>query len=103
MINGQQIDDAVLNGEFASIKSYFESLGNVSCCERDDEFRGYARDNLIAKALLADEAARRVEAPPEAEIDAAIEAMKQEQGEFQFAAMAATAPGQIEGVRREIA
>ena len=29
VINGQRIDDAVLNGEFANIKSYFESLGNV--------------------------------------------------------------------------
>src|SRR5256885_12888484 len=34
-INGQRVDDAVLNGELANIKSYFESLGNASCCERD--------------------------------------------------------------------
>ena len=31
VINGQRVDDAVLNAEFANIKAYFESLGNVSC------------------------------------------------------------------------
>jgi parvulin-like peptidyl-prolyl isomerase len=103
IVNDRTVSDDVFYAEFSSIKSYFESLGNVSCCERDEEFRGYAKDNLIAKMLLAEEAARRVEAPPESEIDAAIEAMKQEQGEFQFAAMAATAPGQLEGIRQEIA
>jgi parvulin-like peptidyl-prolyl isomerase len=103
IVNGNAVSDDALYAEFSSIKSYFESLGNVSCCERDDEFRGYARQNLVAKALLAEEAARRFPAPADAEIDAAVEAMKQEQGEFQFAAMAATAPGQLVGIRHEIA
>ena len=103
IVNGTPVSDDVLYAEFSSIKSYFESLGNVSCCERDEEFRGYARQNLIAKALLADEAARRMPAPEAAEIDAAIEAMKREQGDFQFAAMAATSPGELEGIRQEIA
>ena len=103
IVNGTPVSDDVLYAEFSSIKSYFESLGNVSCCERDEEFRGYARQNLIAKALLAEEAARRMPAPEAAEIDAAIEAMKREQGDFQFAAMAATSPGELEGIRQEIA
>src|SRR5947209_1877549 len=99
IVNGKPIDDAILYSEFSSIKSYFESLGNVSCCERDDEFRGYAKQNMIARMLLADEATRRVEMPDEAEIDAAVERIKQEQGEFQFAASIATSPGQLEGLR----
>ena len=103
IVNGKPINDDAMYAEFSNIKSYFESLGNVSCCERDEEFRGYARQNLVAKALLADEAARRGEIPTDAEIDAAVEAMKQEQGEFQFAAMAANSPGQLEGLRQEIA
>ena len=103
IVNGQHVSDDVLYAEFSSIKSYFESLGNVSCCERDDEFRGYARQNLIAKALLADEAARRVPPPDAAVIDAAIETMKREQCDFQFAAMAATSPGELDGIRNEIA
>jgi parvulin-like peptidyl-prolyl isomerase len=103
IVNGRPISEDAFDAEFGSIKSYFENLGNVSCCERDDEFRGYAKQNLVAKALLAEEADRRTAAPAESDIDAVIEDMKREQGEFQFAAMAATAPGQLEGIREEIA
>src|SRR5258706_13932730 len=103
LVNGRPVNDDALYAEFSSIKSYFESLGNVSCCERDEEFRGYARENMIARMLLSEEAARRHAPPAESEIDAAVEAMKQEQGEFQFAAMVATSAEQLDGVRREIA
>ena len=72
LINGERIDDAVLDGEFSGIKAYFESLGNVSCCERNDEFRGYARQNVIARVLLAQEAMRSHPRVPEAEVEAAI-------------------------------
>src|SRR5256885_1834208 len=99
LVNGRPVNDDALYAEFSSIKSYFESLGNVSCCERDEEFRGYARENMIARMLLAEEASRRMPTPPDSEIDAAIEQMKQEQGEFQFAAMVATSAGQLEGIR----
>jgi parvulin-like peptidyl-prolyl isomerase len=101
-VNGKPVNEDALYAEFSNIKSYFESLGNVSCCERDDEFRGYAKQNMVARMLLAEEAERRMAAPAEAEIDAAIEAMKQEQGEFQFAAMVATSPGQLEGIRQDV-
>ena len=102
-VNGKEISEDSLEAEFASIKSYFESLGNISCCERDDEFRGYARENLIARALLAEEAARRMPQSSDEEIATTIETMKKEQGEFQFAAMIATSPGQMEGLREDIA
>jgi parvulin-like peptidyl-prolyl isomerase len=95
------VDNDLLGAEFSSIKSYFESLGNVSCCERDDEFRGYARENMIAKMLLADEAERRIAAPNDAEIDEAIEKLRQEQGDFQFQAMVALSAGQMETIRRD--
>ena len=72
VINGQRIDDAVLNGEFANIKSYFESLGNVSCCERDPEFRGYARQNIVARVLLAQEAQRALPPTPPDDVEAAL-------------------------------
>jgi parvulin-like peptidyl-prolyl isomerase len=102
-VNGKPVHDDALFAEFSSIKSYFESLGNVSCCERDEEFRGYAKQNMIARMLLSEEAARKMPLPPDSEIDAAVEQMKQEQGEFQFAALVATSPGQLEGIRAEIA
>jgi parvulin-like peptidyl-prolyl isomerase len=103
IVNGKPAPEDVLYAEFSQIKSYFESLGNVSCCERDDEFRGYARQNMIARMLLAEEAQRRAAAPTESEIDAVIENLKREQGEFQFAATVATSPGEMAGVRADIA
>jgi parvulin-like peptidyl-prolyl isomerase len=102
IVNGKPASEDALYAEFSSIKSYFEQLGNVSCCERDDEFRGYARQNMIARMLLAEEAERRLPPPADADIDAVIDNLKREQGEFQFAASVATAPGQMEGVRAEI-
>ena len=80
VINGERIDDAVLDGEFSGIKAYFESLGNVSCCERNDEFRGYARQNVVARVLLAQEAMRAHPPVPDTEIEQAIDKLKEEHG-----------------------
>ena len=55
-INGESVDDGLLDAEFSQIKAHFEQQANVSCCERDDEFMGYAKDNLIARVLLAQKA-----------------------------------------------
>src|SRR3954449_137384 len=103
IINGERIDDAVLDGEFSGIKSYFESLGNVSCCERNDEFRGYARQNVIARVLLAQEAQRAHPPVPDAEIDEAIAKLKEEHGGEQrfFAAIGAGAE-QMDTIRRDV-
>ena len=39
-INGESVDDGLLDAEFSQIKAHFEQQANVSCCERDDEFMG---------------------------------------------------------------
>jgi len=103
VINGQRIDDAVLNGEFANIKSYFESLGNVSCCERDPEFRGYARQNIVARVLLAQEAQRALPPTPPDDVEAALEKLKEENGgEQRFLAALGATPDQLDLVRRDL-
>jgi parvulin-like peptidyl-prolyl isomerase len=103
MINGQRVDDAVLNGEFANIKSYFESLGNVSCCERDPEFRGYARQNVVARVLLAQEAQRALPPMPPEEVEAALDKLKEENGgEQRFLAALGATPDQLDLVRRDL-
>ena len=103
IVNGRPIDDAVLDAEFAQIKSYHERLHNVSCCERDPEFRQTARDNVVGRGLLADEALRTVPAPAEAEIDAALERLKTDHGgEVQFYANMGIAPEQVGLVRQDI-
>ena len=103
VINGQSIDESIIEAEFGNIKAYFETQGNVSCCERDDEFRGYAQKNVIARMLLAEEAVRRTEAPAEAEIDAEVAKIKAEQGAAQFDFMAGAVPEHLENLRRDVA
>src|SRR3712207_5131543 len=103
IINGERIDDAVLDGEFSGIKAYFESLGNVSCCERNDEFRGYARQNVIARVLLAQEALRSHPPVPDPEVDGTIEKLKEEHGgEQRFFATIGGGPEQMDVIRRDV-
>ena len=103
LINGERIDDAVLDGEFSGIKAYFESLGNVSCCERNDEFRGYARQNVIARVLLAQEALRSQPPVPDAEVEAAIaEAEGEHGGEQRFLSSIGAGPEQMDVIRRDV-
>lgn len=103
IINGQHIDDAILQGEFHEIKTYFERLGNVSCCERDPEFRGYARDNITARVLLAQEAKRRLPPTDDAAVDATVEQLiKQYGGAVQFYAATGASPDQMHLVRHDV-
>ena len=103
LINGQRVPDEVLNAEFSSIKSYFESLGNVSCCERDPEFRGYARENVVARVLLAQEAQRAMAPTPDADVEAALAKLKEEHGgEERFLMMIGATPDQLDLVRRDL-
>src|SRR5687768_15285646 len=103
IINGERVDDVVLDGEFSGIKAYFESLGNVSCCERNDEFRGYARQNVLARVLLAQEALRSLPPVADAEVDEAIAKLKEEHGGEQrfFQSIGAT-PEQMDVIRRDV-
>ena len=68
-INGEPVDDALLDAEFSQIKAHHEQQANVSCCERDDEFMGYAKDNIIARVLLNQNAKEEAAPPSESEID----------------------------------
>lgn len=103
VINGQPIDDTFLEAEFGQIKSHYERIGNVSCCERDDEFRGYARDNIIARVLLLQESNKRIGSLPTDEVDAAFQILEQKHGgrEALLAALGATAE-QIPLIRNDI-
>jgi parvulin-like peptidyl-prolyl isomerase len=92
IINGQEVQEGVIEGEFAQIKSHFERLGNVSCCERDEEFRGYARENVIARVLLSQEAAKRFGRLPGDQVDAAMRKLEASHGGQAGLLMALGAP-----------
>ena len=103
VVNGQTIDDAVIEQEFSTIKAHYESLGSISCCERDDEFRGYARDNITFRALLTQEAQRTIPEPGAEEVSQAFDRLKEEHGgDDQFYASMGLSPEQDELIQRDL-
>ncbi len=101
-VNGEPIPDDLLHAEFGQIKAHYERQGNMSCCERDDEFMGYAKDNLIARALLTQESRKRIPAPDDSEIDAAIgRAIEEQGGKEQFYFNLGISPGEEDKLRPE--
>ena len=59
IINGEEIDEEIIEAEFRQIKGHFERTLQVACCERDPEFRTKAKDNIASRVLLNQEARRR--------------------------------------------
>ena len=103
VVNGQTIDDAVIEQEFSAIKAHYESLGSISCCERDDEFRGYARDNITFRALLTQEAQRTIPEPGAEEVTRAFDKLKDEHGGGdQFYASVGLSPEQDGLIQRDL-
>ena len=103
VVNGQTIDDAVIEQEFSAIKAHYESLGSISCCERDDEFRGYARDNITFRALLTQEAQRTIPEPGAEEVTRAFDKLKGEHGGGdQFYASVGLSPEQDGLIQRDL-
>ncbi len=80
IINGEAIEAGILDDEFSRIKAHFESLGRVSCCERDPEFRGMARDNIIGRVLIMQEAEHQGLEVAEEEVGRAFARMVDEHG-----------------------
>ena len=72
-INGETADPGLIEDAFARLKAEAEMLSEVSCCERDGEFRQRAEDEVIDGILLAQEAERRTAEPSPAEAREAFE------------------------------
>ncbi|MGK0189170.1 MAG: parvulin-like peptidyl-prolyl isomerase [Verrucomicrobiales bacterium] len=103
-INGQVIDPALIDQEFSNIKSYYERMSQVSCCERDPEFLTYAKENISARVLLNQDAEKNGPSPSEDEIDAAIAQLKKDHGgEEQFYQSAGITAEQDHLVRKDVA
>jgi parvulin-like peptidyl-prolyl isomerase len=80
IINGEHIDDEIIEAEFREIKGYHERTLQVSCCERDPEFRGMAKDNISSRVLLNQEGKRRYPVISEAETDERLAKLIEEAG-----------------------
>lgn len=80
IVNGETVGDDLLEEEFDAIKEHYVNLGEVVCCDRDDEFRGYARENVLNRTLLMQESKARFGEPTDAEIDEMVGRLKAEHG-----------------------
>jgi len=102
-VNGEPISDDLINEESQAIKAQYERMGRVSCCERDAEFRGYAKDNITARVLLNQEAERRFPDIGEADISAAVDKLIAEHGGREtFLANVGLTPDQEHLVRDDV-
>jgi hypothetical protein len=72
-INGENVDPALIEDTFVRLKAEAEMLSEISCCERDEEFREKAGEEVIDGILLAQEAERSVPNPPTDEVRTAFE------------------------------
>ena len=80
IINGEEIGDEVIEAEFRNVKGHYERMLQVACCERDQEFRGYAKDNLASRVLLNQESVRRFPAISEEEVTQRLQKLIHEAG-----------------------
>lgn len=103
-INGEPVPDSLLEQEFEGIKAHYERLGAASCCGRDEEFRGYARENVTARLLINQEAARRFPDISPEEVETSLQQlMENEGGRAAFFAHAGLTETDEPMVRQEIA
>lgn len=103
-VNDEPVPDQLIDAEFGQIKASYEQMGNMSCCERDEEFLGYARDNLIGRTLLGQHARLTMPAPSAAEIDDALVKAKEEHGgEEHFFFNIGITPDQEDKIRPQVA
>lgn len=87
IINGERIDDEIIEAEFREIKGFHERTLQIACCERDPEFRALAKENITSRALLGQESRRRYPEVAEEDIDTRLAKLIEEAGgeaEFYF-------------------
>lgn len=80
LVNGETIAPEWIEEEFSQIKSWHEQRSQLSCCERDDEFRAQARDNVIGRVLLNQAAEKEIPDPTSEQIGEAVKQLHQDYG-----------------------
>jgi parvulin-like peptidyl-prolyl isomerase len=85
IINGEEIDEDIIEAEFRQVKAHYERTLQVACCERDPEFRGYAKDNIVSRTLLTQASRNRFPEVAEDEVTDRLQKLIAEAGgESQF-------------------
>ena len=79
-INGEEVPDEVIEAEFSQIKGHYERTLQVACCERDPEFRRYAKENIAARVLVSQEALKAADEIPDEEAETALGKLVEDYG-----------------------
>ncbi|MDA0837075.1 MAG: peptidylprolyl isomerase [Planctomycetota bacterium] len=87
-VNGEFITDDEIYAEYNRLRGLAEQgPEGLSCCEGQEEYHEMAKENMITRVLLAQEAGRQRISVAQEKIDAAIEKLRAEnEGNFQFEA-----------------
>lgn len=80
IINGKQVADEVIEEEFESIKEHYVSIGEAVCCDRDEEFWAFARENVVNRVLLEQASIKKFGEVSESEVDAKFQQIIAEHG-----------------------
>jgi parvulin-like peptidyl-prolyl isomerase len=103
IVNGESIDDEIIEGEFRTIKGHFERTLQVACCERDPEFRAMAKDNIASRILLQQEAVKRVPEVTEDAVSSRLaKLIEQAGGEEQFYMQIGIPTGETAIIREQV-
>lgn len=85
IVNGEEIEDEIIENEFRTIKGHYERTLQVACCERDPEFRAMAKDNLASRLIIQQEAMKRFPEVSDEDVKKRLDKLIEESGsEDQF-------------------
>ena len=102
-VNGESISDDEIEEEFDSIKEHYQNLGEVVCCDRDQEFQQYARENLINRTLLEQESMKKFGNLDDSVVEKRFEELKAEHGgEQEFFENTGFTPGDKKMILRRL-
>ena len=103
IVNGEPVEEALVQQEFEAVKSYESQRGAISCCEKDAEFREKAVENVISRVVLLQEAEKTTPSLAPAELDQAVLALKERHGgEEKFYEAFGITAAQEPDVRRDV-
>ncbi len=85
IINGKKISDDEIYDEFESIKDHYTRMGETVCCDRDEEFMQFAKDNVVNRTLMEQDSIARFGEVAETAVDQGLaELIAQHGGEQEF-------------------
>ncbi|MEM9281466.1 MAG: peptidyl-prolyl cis-trans isomerase [Verrucomicrobiota bacterium] len=103
VVNGERIEDSVIEEEFESIKDHYESIGESVCCDRDQEIWDMAHANVVNRAVLEQESISRYGDVDDAAVEARFDELVAEHGgEQSFYDNTGFNPGDAQVIRKKL-